>query len=138
MEKKNIYQRYKEGFKDLPVQMNPIPENSEPNFWLSCMTVNPGAMCEQKLYDTEYTYTKESGKTCPVEILEALKTINAEGRPLWKPMHLQPLFKKYDYITVNNDNGKDLFMRGLCLPSDNKMTEEQQDAVIKAVRACFE
>ena len=137
-QKKNIYQRYKEGFKDLPVQMNPFPENSEPNFWLSCMTVNPEAMCEQKLGDTEYTYTKESGKTCPMEILEAIKTINAEGRPLWKPMHLQPLFKKYDYITVNNDNGRDLFMRGLCLPSDNKMTEEQQNAVIKAVRACFE
>ena len=137
-QKKKIYQRYKEGFKDLPVQMNPIPENCEPNFWLSCMTVNPEAMCEQKLGDTEYTYKKESGKTCPMEILEAIKTLNAEGRPLWKPMHLQPLFKKYDYITVNNDAGKDLFMRGLCLPSDNKMTEEQQDAVIKVVRACFE
>ena len=137
-QKKKIYQRYKESFKDLPVQMNPIPENCEPNFWLSCMTVNPEAMCEQKLGDTEYTYKKESGKTCPMEILEAIKTLNAEGRPLWKPMHLQPLFKKYDYITVNNDAGKDLFMRGLCLPSDNKMTEEQQDAVIKVVRACFE
>ena len=137
-QKKKIYQRYKEGFKDLPVQMNPFPENSEPNFWLSCMTVNPEAMCEQKLYDTEYTYTKESGKTCPMEILEAIKSINAEGRPLWKPMHLQPLFDQYDYITASGDTGKDLFSRGLCLPSDNKMTEQQQDAVIKAVRACFE
>ena len=137
-QKKKIYQRYKESFKDLPVQMNPIPENCEPNFWLSCMTVNPEAMCEQKLDDTEYTYTKESGKTCPMEILETIKSINAEGRPLWKPMHLQPLFINCEYITANGDVGKDLFSRGLCLPSDNKMTEKQQDAVIKAVRACFE
>ncbi len=137
-QKKKIYQRYKEGFKDLPVQMNPIPENSSPNYWLSCMTVNPGAMCEQRLGDTEYTYTKESGKTCPMEILKAIKSINAEGRPLWKPMHLQPLFNNCEYITANGDVGKDLFSRGLCLPSDNKMTEQQQDAVIKAVRACFE
>ena len=118
--------------------MNPIPENSEPNYWLSCMTVNPEALCDQTLGDKEYTYRKESGKTCPMEILEAIKTINAEGRPLWKPMHLQPLFESYPYFTVNNDAGKDLFMRGLCLPSDNKMTEAQQDAIIKAVCACFE
>ena len=136
--KKKIYQRYKEGFKDLPVQMNPIPENCSPNFWLSCMTIDPEAMCKQEIDDTEYKYTKERGKTCPLEILEAIKTINAEGRPLWKPMHLQPLFEKYDYITVSGDTGKDLFSRGLCLPSDNKMTETQQKAIIKAVRACFE
>lgn len=137
-QKKAIYERYKEGFKGLPIQMNPIPENSEPNYWLSCMTVNPEAMCEQKLGDNEYTYTKESGKTCPMEILEAIKTLNAEGRPLWKPMHMQPLFEKYDYITASDDTGRDLFNRGLCLPSDNKMTMAQQDAIIKAVRACFE
>ena len=137
-QKKKIYQRYKEGFKDLPVQMNPISENSSPNYWLSCMTVNPEAMCEQTLGDAEYTYTKEGGKTCPLEILEAIKTLNAEGRPLWKPMHLQPLFDQYDYITASDDTGKDLFCRGLCLPSDNKMTEAQQEAIIKAVCACFE
>ena len=137
-QKHKIYQRYKEGLKDLPVQMNPIPENTIPNYWLSCMTVNPEAMCEQKLGDTEYTYTKESGKTCPMEILDAIKTLNAEGRPLWKPMHLQPVFEKYDYITANGDIGRDLFGRGLCLPSDNKMTEEQQDAVIEIIRHCFD
>ena len=137
-QKEKIYQRYQEGFKDLPVQMNPIPGNCEPNFWLSCMTVDPGAMCEQELGDTEYKYTKESGKTCPMEILEAIKSLNAEGRPLWKPMHLQPLFKNCDYITAKSDVGSDLFRRGLCLPSDNKMTEAQQDAIIKAVCACFE
>ena len=137
-QKKKIYQRYKEGLKDLPVQMNPILDNTEPNYWLSCMTVNPEAMCEQTLGDAEYTYTKESGKTCPMEILEAIKTLNAEGRPLWKPMHLQPLFDQYDYITASDDTGKDLFCRGLCLPSDNKMTEEQQDAIIEIIRSCFD
>ena len=137
-EKKRIYQRYKEGFRDLPVQMNPIPDNTEPNFWLSCMTVDPEAMCDQKLGDTEYTYTKEGGKTCPMEILEAIKSINAEGRPLWKPMHLQPLFGHYDYISSGRDTDLDLFSRGLCLPSDNKMTEEQQDAIIEVVCRCFD
>ena len=73
-----------------------------------------------------------------MEILEAIKSLNAEGRPLWKPMHLQPLFKNCDYITAKSDVGSDLFRRGLCLPSDNKMTEAQQDAIIKAVCACFE
>ncbi len=136
--KKRIYERYKEGFKDLPIQMQPVPDDCEPNYWLSCMTINPEAMCGQKLGDTEYTYKKESGKSCPMEILEAIKTINAEGRPLWKPMHLQKLFDCYDYITANGDVGSDLFTRGLCLPSDNKMTEAQQKAVIKVVCACFE
>lgn len=136
--KKRIYERYKEGLKDLPVQMNPIPKNCKPNYWLSCMTVNPEAMCSQKLDDCEYSYIKESGKTCPMEILEAIKSINAEGRPLWKPMHLQPLFTQYDYITVNGDAGRDLFTRGLCLPSDNKMTAEQQDVIIEVIRRCFD
>ena len=70
--------------------------------------------------------------------MEAIKSLNAEGRPLWKPMHLQPLFKNCDYITAKSDVGNDLFKRGLCLPSDNKMTEAQQEAIIKAVCACFE
>lgn len=136
--KKAIYNRYKEGFKDLPVSMNPYAGDSEPNFWLSCMTVNPEAMCEQTRSACTYTYKKEHGKSCPMEILEAIKTLNAEGRPLWKPMHLQPLFENCDYITASGDTGSDLFSRGLCLPSDNKMTVLQQDAIIKVVRSCFE
>jgi len=137
-EKKAIYNRYKEGFKDLPVSMNPYAGDSEPNFWLSCMTVNPEAMCEQTRSDCTYAYKKEHGKSCPMEILEAIKTLNAEGRPLWKPMHLQPLFENCDFITASGDTGSDLFSRGLCLPSDNKMTVSQQDAIIKVVRSCFE
>ena len=137
-QKQRIYQRYKEGFKDLPVQMNPIPENCSPNYWLSCLTVNPEAMCGQTRSDCTYEYKKEHGKSCPMEILEAIKTLNAEGRPLWKPMHLQPVFENCDYITASGDTGSDLFSRGLCLPSDNKMTVSQQDAIIKVVRSCFE
>lgn len=136
--KKAIYERYKEGFKDLPVSMNPFIDESMPNFWLSCMTVNKEAMCSQTRTDNEASYLKESGKSCPTEILEAIKTFNAEGRPLWKPMHMQPIFKDCVYITKGGSVSVDLFDRGLCLPSDNKMTAEQQDNIIKIIRACFE
>ena len=137
--KKAIYERYREGFKNLPVKMNPFSaDGSKPNYWLSCMTVNSEAMCSQTRTDFEASYIKESGKTCPTEILEAIKSLNAEGRPLWKPMHLQPLFKEQDYITLGDSVSADLFERGLCLPSDNKMTPEQQDVIIKTVCGCFE
>lgn len=139
-QKKAIYDRYKEAFKDLPVKMNPYDaENSRPNFWLSCITVNKEAMCKQTRTETESSYVKEAGKTCPTEILEKLAEINAEGRPIWKPMHLQPVYSKNVFVTVNSQNvDEDIFERGLCLPSDNKMTPEQQDRVIAAVRSCFE
>ena len=137
-QKKAVYERYKEGFRDLPVKMNPCMPGSEPNYWLSCMTIDPEAMCEQTRGDLDYTYKKENGKTCPMEILDAIKTINAEGRPLWKPMHLQPVYGKCDSVCVNGCVSEDLFNRGICLPSDIKMTEEQQDAIINVVRACFE
>lgn len=137
--KKAIYERYKEGFKDLPISMNPYDEvNSEPNFWLSCMLIRPEGMCYQKIDEMTATYVSETGKSCPMEILERLEAINAEGRPIWKPMHLQPIYK--DYVFVGRDEldvGKDIFSRGLCLPSDNKMTQEEQDLIIDAVRNCF-
>ena len=135
--KKAIYERYKEGFKDLPVSMNPYTGECTPNYWLSCITVDPAAMSEQIRGDEKYKYRRERGKSCPMEILEAVKLINAEGRPLWKPMHLQPMYGEYDYITAGGDVSSDLFSRGMCLPSDNKMTPEQQDAIIETVRACF-
>ena len=136
--KRAIYNRYKEAFKDLPITMNPYDaENSEPNFWLSCMTVNKEYMCRQTRDASSYSYEKESGKTCPSEILDAISTINAEGRPLWKPMHMQPLFEGVDYITLGGSVSEDLFERGLCLPSDIKMTQQQQDTVIEVVRSCF-
>lgn len=140
-QKKAIYQRYKEGFKDLPVTMNPFDEvNAVPNHWLSCMLIDRSAMCPQTLGDTAATYEKQPGMTCPMEILEKLATANAEGRPIWKPMHLQPVHRASPFVAAvpGADVGLDIFRRGLCLPSDNKMTPEQQDAVIAIIRSCFE
>ena len=138
-QKKAIYERYREAFKDLPVTMNPFDgENSVPNYWLSCLLIDSDAMCAQKRTALEASYVKETGKTCPTEILEALAEINAEGRPIWKPMHLQPIYRENDFVSVEGDVGADIFARGVCLPSDNKMTAEQQNRVIAAVRKCFE
>lgn len=152
-QKRAIYMRYKEGFKDLPVTMNPYDgQNSQPNFWLSCLLLQEEAMCPQVRSDTQALYTPQTGRSCPTEILETLARYNAEGRPLWKPMHLQPLYRMHPFVTARGngrgqsnayisgemtDVGADLFARGLCLPSDNKMTTEQQDQVIEIVRACF-
>ena len=153
-QKKAIYMRYKEGLKDLPVSMNPYDmQNSEPNFWLSCLLIDEKAMCKQVRGDKDVCYIKESGKSCPTEILETLAKYNAEGRPIWKPMHLQPIFRMNGFVTregngrartnayiagSGSDIGADIFARGLCLPSDNKMTEEEQETVIEIIRACFE
>ncbi|MBQ7896614.1 MAG: aminotransferase class I/II-fold pyridoxal phosphate-dependent enzyme [Oscillospiraceae bacterium] len=152
-QKKAIYMRYKEGFKDLPVIMNPYDESiMEPNFWLSCMLINPEAMCKQVRSDCEACYISEPGKSCPTEILETLAKYNAEGRPIWKPMHMQPLYRMHPFVTCEGngrgrtnayiagsgaDVGADIFHRGLCLPSDNKMTAEQQDQIIEIIKNCF-
>ena len=151
--KKAIYERYKEGFKGLPVMMNPYDEeNSEPNFWLSCMIIDKDAMCKQVRGENEPLYISEPGKSCPTEILETLAQYNAEGRPIWKPMHMQPIYRMNPFITregngrartnayiegTATDIGMDIFNRGLCLPSDNKMTEEQQDQIIEIIKGCF-
>lgn len=153
-QKKAIYERYEEGFKGLPVSMNPWDrENSRPNFWLSCMIIDSDAMTDQFRNETEYHYKRESGKSCPHEILDALTAFNIEGCPIWKPLHLQPVYKSNSFITADGnvrgkdfddnrlssiDVGADVFRRGLCLPSDNKMTPEQQKIVIEIIRRCFE
>ncbi len=144
--KKAIYERYREGFRSLPVSMNPYDEiNSTPNFWLSCMLIENQAMCRQTRGNTNATFTYERGKSCPTEILERLSVYNAEGRPIWKPMHLQPIYHDNPFIASDGmadgefpSVGADIFSRGLCLPSDIKMTAEQQDIVISIVRSCFE
>lgn len=152
-QKKAIYMRYKEGLKDLPVQMNPYDkENSEPNFWLSCLLIDKDAMCQQVRGEQKALYISEQGKSCPTEILETLAKYNAEGRPIWKPMHEQPLFRMNPFITRegngraktnayiqggSEDVGMDIFERGLCLPSDNKMTVEEQNQIIQIIRRCF-
>ena len=153
-QKRAIYMRYKEGLKDLPVQMNPYDEvNSEPNFWLSCMLIDRDAMCRQVRGEHDVLYVSAPGKSCPTEILETLAKFNAEGRPIWKPMHMQPMYRMNPFVTAEGngrarsnayiaggieDVGVDIFDRGLCLPSDNKMTAEEQDIVIEIVRGCFE
>lgn len=153
-QKKAIYERYRKGFQDLPVCMNPYDtEKSEPNYWLSCILIDKDAMCKQVRGEKEALYITEPGKSCPTEILETLAKYNAEGRPIWKPMHLQPIYRMNGFVTRQGDGrartnayiesecvdvGADIFQRGLCLPSDNKMTPEQQDVVIGIVRSCFE
>lgn len=153
-QKKAIYQRYQEGLKDLPVKMNPFDaKNSIPNFWLSCLIVDQDAMCLQTRGEREALYVPEHGKSCPTEILEALASIGADGRPIWKPMHMQPIYRLNPFVVRSGngrartnayieggceDVGMDIFERGLCLPSDNKMTPEQQDRIIQVIRACFE
>jgi len=160
-QKKAIFDRYKEGFKDLPVKMNPYDEdNSTPNFWLSCLLIDEDAMCKQVRGEQEALYIAEHGKSCPTEILEKLARCNAEGRPIWKPMHMQPIFRNNGFVTREGegrgktnayicggalgkdgkplDMGMDIFDRGLCLPSDNEMTVEEQEKVIEIVRSCFE
>lgn len=152
-QKKAIYFRYKEGLKDLPLIMNPYDEiNSEPNYWLSCILINEDAMCKQVRGEKDVCYIKEDGKSCPTEIMEELSKYNAESRPIWKPMHMQPIYRMNAFITKNGngrantnayidgvctDVGVDIFNRGLCLPSDNKMTAEQQDIIINIIKNCF-
>lgn len=137
--KKRVFEAYKEGFKDLPVTMNPYLDNSEPNFWLSCILINKDALCEQTRGEYKAEFISGDGKSCPTEIFEQLLKYNAEGRPIWKPMHMQPIFKDNDFITAVDgvDVSADIFERGLCLPSDIKMTEEEQQRVIEIVKSCF-
>lgn len=160
-QKKAIYERYKKGLQGLPVKMNPYDkENSEPNFWLSCLLIDPEAMCRQVRGEQEALYISEPGKSCPTEILETLAKYNAEGRPVWKPMHMQPIYRMNGFVTREGngraktnayimggamgedgrplDVGMDIFQRGLCLPSDNKMTAKEQEIVIEIIRGCFE
>lgn len=152
-QKRAIYERYREGLKDLPVKMNPYDaEKSIPNFWLSCMIIDEEAMAPMVRGEQDYLYQRESGKSSPQEILDAIAAFNAEGRPIWKPMHMQPIYRTNPFVTVEGngrgrtnayikgsgiDVGADIFRRGLCLPSDNKMTPEQQDRIIEIIHRCF-
>ena len=138
-QKKAIWERYQKGLSDLPVKMNPWDkEKSKPNFWLSCIIIDKDYMAPMERSDKDVVYKREPGKSCPAEILEALAAFNIEGRPIWKPMHMQPIYKDHEFITASSvDAGADIFQRGLCLPSDNKMTEEQLNVVIELIHKCF-
>lgn len=119
--KKEIYMRYKEGLKDLSITMNPYLDYMEPNFWLSCILIDEGC------------------KVTPDEIREKLAEYNAESRPIWKPMHMQPIYKNCAFVAAEDgmDVGADIFTRGLCLPSDIKMTAEEQEKVIEIIKGVF-
>ena len=152
-QKKAIYERYKSGLADLPVTMNPIDfTNSSPNYWLSCLLIDQDAMAEHVRGENNELWQSSSGKSSPGEILAALAAFGAEGRPIWKPMHMQPIYRTNPFVTVEGngrgrtnayikgsgvDVGADIFRRGLCLPSDNKMTPEQQDRIIEIIHRCF-
>lgn len=151
-QKRKIWERYRDGLADLPVSMNPFEDVAVPNYWLSCLLINKEAMCETVRGEKDELWVSEPGKSCPGEILAALSTFNAEGRPIWKPMHMQPIYRTNPFVTVEGngrgrtnayikgsgiDVGADIFRRGLCLPSDNKMTEEQQDRIIEIIHRCF-
>ena len=152
--KKAIYERYRSGLSDLPVKMNPFDEEkSEPNFWLSCLIIDKDAVEPMVRGEKEELYKDVAGKSCPAEILEAIATFKAEGRPIWKPMHCQPIYRNNAFITEKGDVrartnayidegnildvGVDIFNRGLCLPSDNKMTAAEQDVIIEIIHRCF-
>ena len=152
-QKRAIYERYCQGFQGLPVQMNPVTDGTAPNYWLSALIVDESAMCGQVRDDSHALYIPEHGKTCPTEILEAIASVNAEGRPIWKPMHMQPMYRMHECIgrcgsircKTNSyieggvqDVGSDIFHRGLCLPSDNKMTAEEQNRIIEVICSCFD
>lgn len=174
-QKKRIYERYRERLSGLPVVMNPVSIDGVDkidsvrqiwstsqknaarllsNYWLSCLLINKEAMCQTVRSEKNAIYISESGKSCPTEILEAVSAFNAEGRPIWKPMHMQPIYRMHGFVTKDGngrgrsnaymseetavDVGADIFKRGLCLPSDNKMRMEQVDRVIEIIWRCFE
>ena len=153
-QKREIWSRYEKGLGDLPVKMNPWDrDKSIPNFWLSCMIIDEDAMAPMVRGEQDYLYKSEPGKSSPQEILDVISAFGAEGRPIWKPMHMQPIYRMNPFITAEGngrgrsnayikgagiDVGADIFDRGLCLPSDNKMTVEQQDKVIEIIHRCFE
>ena len=122
-EKTNIYETYKNAFKDIKeISMIPVPENTNPNHWLSVITL------------------EKNCKVTPLQIIETLEKDNIESRPIWKPMHMQPVFKKYDFIKINESEisvGEDIFNRGVCLPSDTKNTKQDMERIVNIIKKLF-
>lgn len=137
--KKRVRERYERGLKGLPLVLNPVTDSS--NYWLTCALLDAEAMAQTARSSRMAVFHTEKGKSSPTEILEALGAFHCEGRPIWKPMHLQPIYAGNGFVTAKGDENtavsSDLFNRGLCLPSDNKMTQKQQEVVIEIIRRCF-
>lgn len=122
--KKEIFETYKEAFKDIEdIEMMPVCEYGEPNYWLTTITLN------------------ENSKVKPLDIILALEKENIESRPIWKPMHIQPYYKEYEFYSHNDEEeisvSEDIFNRGVCLPSDTKMTNKEQERVIEIIKSLF-
>ncbi|MCR4908054.1 MAG: aminotransferase class I/II-fold pyridoxal phosphate-dependent enzyme [Lachnospiraceae bacterium] len=120
--KKEIRDQYAEGFRDIPeISLNPYLSNSEPNWWLTCATLSP------------------ESPVSPTELMEALERENIESRPIWKPMHMQPVYAENDFIQAlpGISVAEDIFLRGVCLPSDIKNTHEDMDRIIRIIRGLF-
>lgn len=150
--KKRIYDHYADRLEPLGVELNPYDAKvSEPNYWLSCMRLDSNSLCAMTWSNQSCTYRDEHGRTCPMEIVEALEAFLAESRPIWKPMHLQPMYRNHEFVSVDGgweyecfsqmletaDESGSLFGQGVCLPSDIKMTVEEQERVIEIIYACF-
>lgn len=122
-QKKHIFERYTEAFNDIEdIEMMPICEYGDPNYWLSCMTL------------------KEGSKVKPLDVILALEEMNIESRPIWKPMNIQPYYSEFNFFNHNDEGisvGEDIFNRGVCLPSDTKMSEEEMDKVINIIKGLF-
>lgn len=153
--KRAIYERYLEELDGDIMYMNPVGEGTEPNYWMSCITCESNIQFQETRSEREYTYTNQHGTASPMEIYDALEAFNVESCPVYKPMSMQPVFREYDQITLDGskreyaefdqdgfwvrcDVAKDCFERGLCLPSDIKMTGEEQERVVEIVRSCFD
>ena len=153
--KRAIYERYQEELDGDIMYMNPVGEGTEPNYWMSCMTCESNIQFQETRSEREYTYTNQHGTASPMEIYDALEAFNVESSPVYKPMSMQPVFREFDQITLDGskreyaefdqdgfwvrcDVAKECFERGLCLPSDIKMTGEEQERIIEIVRSCFD
>lgn len=152
--KKEIYDRYLEKLNDDVIFLNPVGEGTNPNYLISCMTSESNIVFQETRSGRGYTYTDQHGTAAPMEIYDALLSFGAQSGPVYKPLHMQPVFRNYEQITLDGclrtyqefdqddfwvrcDEGKRIFGSGLCLPSCIGMTDEEQERVIEIVNACF-
>lgn len=114
--KKEIFEFYRTELAEIEdITFMPVNEWDSPNYWLSCATIE--------------------GDISPEDVMNELEKYNVESRPVWKPMHLQPYFEEYDYIGQNVADT--LFKKGICLPSDTKMTDEDLLYVVNVIRGLW-
>ena len=153
--KKAIYEHYKEQLDETIMPINYINKGDEPNYNITGMICDSNICFEEARTDRHYVFSAAHGTASPMEIYEGLEAFNVESRSMYKPMHLQPVFRMYEQITLDGgirqyedfyqdnyslrcDRSLWLFNSGICLPSDLRMTEEEQDIVVAIIGACFD